>query len=201
MEIKEYLAIFRKHFKIFLLTVIIFVLAGFLFQLFRPLGFKSQLTLNVTRIGSQQTSDYRYDNFYRLQADEKFADTIVRWLASPTVAQRILNDSKVATADSSHWKLSRIFRAERVSSQVVNLSYSAKTQGIAQDLAKSVLKIINQEAEELNKIQKDESWFTVISGEPIIKNDKWPWEIVILISFLVGIAVGLWTVLIKHYLE
>ncbi len=201
MEIKEYLNIFRKHFKIFLLIVIVFVIAGFLFQLFRPLGFKSQLTLNITRIGSQQTSDYRYDNFYRLQADEKFADTVVRWLASPMVAERILNDSKVVTTGYSHWTLSRMFKAERVSSQIVNLSYSAKTQIIAQNLAKSVLKIINQETEELNKIQKDESWFTVISNEPIIRKNKWPWEIVILISFLVGIIAGLWAVLIKHYLE
>lgn len=201
MEFKQYLDIFKKHSKLFLLTVVVFILAGVLFQLFRPLGYNAQLTLNITRIGSQQTSDYRYDDFYRLQADEKFADTVVRWLASPKVAEKILNDSGVATSGLSHWTLVRMFKAERFSSQVVSLSYSAKTQATAQNLAGSVLKIINQEAEELNKIQKEESWFTVISDEPIIRENKWPWEVVILLSFLVGMLAGLWTVLIKHYLE
>lgn len=201
MELKEYIAIFKKYSKAFMATVIIFVLAGVAFQILRPLNYKSSLTLNVTRIGSQETADYRYDDFYRLQADEKFADTVVRWLQSPRMTVKIYNDSKIVSTGLSQRELSRIFKAQRVSSQVVNVKYFSKTPDSARDLSKSIIKIINQEAENLNKFQKEEMWFTLMGGEPVIGENKWPWEVVVLISLILGIFSGFWVVLIRHYLQ
>lgn len=201
MELKEYLTIFRKYFKLFITVAALFVVAGILFQLFRPLNYKAVLNLNVTRIGFQETSDYRYDDFYRLQADEKFADTVVRWLGSPRMGIEIYNDSKIVSTGLSQGKLSKIFKAQRVSSQVVSVKYFSKTPDSARDLSKSIIKIVNREAENLNKFQKEEAWFTVMGGEPVIGENKWPWGVVILASLLLGIFVGVWTVLIKHYLS
>ncbi len=156
MEFKEYLAIFRKHFKLFMTVAALFVVAGVLFQLFRPLNYQAVLNLNVTRTGKQETSDYRYDDFYRLQADEKFADTVVRWLESPRMAVEIYNDSKIVSAGLSQRKLSKIFKARRISSQVVSVEYFSKTPDSARDLSRSIIKIVNQEAGNLNKFQKEE---------------------------------------------
>lgn len=201
MELKEYLTIFRKHFKLFITAVALFVVAGILFQLFRPLDYKAVLTLNITRMGKQETSDYRYDNFYRLQADEKFADTVVRWLESPEIAARVYNDSQIITAGLSHWKLSRVFKAQRLSSQAIKVSYSAKNADTAKNLAGSIIKIINSETEKLNKMQSEESWFIVVGDNPIIRENKWPWEVVTLASLILGIFVGLWAVLIRYYFK
>lgn len=201
MEFKEYLTIFKKHFKLFITVMALFVVAGILFQLFRPLDYKAVLNLNITRTGKQETSDYRYDNFYRLQADEKFADTVVRWLESPEIAARVYNDSQIITAGLSHWKLSRVFKAQRLSSQAIKVSYSAKNADTAKNLAGSIIKIINSETEALNKMQNEETWFVVIGDNPIIRENKWPWEIVILFSALAGMFAGGWGVLIKHYLS
>ncbi len=201
MELKEYLAIFKKHLKLFLTITVLFIAAGILFQLFRPLDYKAVLNLNITRTGKQETSDYRYDNFYRLQADEKFADTVVRWLESPEIATRVYNDSQIITAGLSHWKLSRAFKAQRLSSQAIKVSYTAKNSDAAKSLAGSVVEIINSEAKELNKMQNEESWFIIVGDNPIIRENKWPREIVILFSALVGIFIGLWAILIKHYFK
>lgn len=201
MEFKEYLTIFKKHFKLFITVMVLFIAVGILFQLFRPLDYKAVLNLNITRMGKQETSDYRYDNFYRLQADEKFADTVVRWLESPEIAARVYNDSQIITAGLSHWKLSRVFKAQRLSSQAIKVSYSAKNADTAKNLAGSIIKIINSETEKLNKMQSEESWFIVVGDNPIIRENKWPWSIVILFSALVGIFIGLWAVLIRYYFK
>lgn len=201
MEFKEYFLIFKKYFKLFITITALFIVAGILFQLFRPLSYKAVLNLNITRTGKQETSDYRYDNFYRLQADEKFADTVVRWLESPEITARVYNDSQIITAGLSHWKLSRTFKAQRLSSQAIKVSYSAKNADTAKNLAGSIIKIINSETEALNKMQNEETWFVVIGDNPIIRENKWPWSIVILFSALAGMFAGFWGVLIKHYFE
>ncbi len=201
MELKEYLTIFRKHFKLFITITVLFIAAGILFQLFRPLNYKAVLNLNITRTGKQETSDYRYDNFYRLQADEKFADTVVRWLESPEIAARAYNDSQIITAGLSHWRLSRIFKSQRLSSQAIKVSYTAKNADTAKNLSSSIIKVINSEAEELNKTQNEETWFVVVGDNPIIRENKWPWEVVILASILIGIFFGFWMVLVRHYLQ
>jgi len=201
MELKEYLAIFKKHFWPFLFVIALLITAAVLFQLFRPLSHKSSLTLNVTRIGAQQTGDYKYDDFYRLQADERFADTVVRWLGSPRVVVDIYNESKITTEGLSSRKLSRIFKARRLSSQVIEVSYITKDVKTAQGIAEAVVKIINQETEKLNELQKEEAWFTIAAEEPVIRENKWPWEVALLASLLLGIFFGFWAVLIRHYLE
>lgn len=193
MELKEYIIIFKKNFKLFLLVVMLVVAAGIIFQTARPLTYKTFLTLNITREGFQETENYKYDEFYRLQADERFADTVVRWLESP----RITMDIREKTGVSSNRK----FKAKRLSSQMIEIVYITSNIKEAQDLADSAVEILNKETESLNKYQKNESWFKVLGSQPVIAENKFDWRKLIPISLLVGVFLGGWTVLIKHYLE
>jgi capsular polysaccharide biosynthesis protein len=201
MEFKEYLEIFKKHLQLFLAVILLFVIGGILFQLFRPLSYRASLNLNVTRSGIQATQDYRYDDFYRLQADERFADTIVRWMQSSRIATDILNDSKIITSGLSQGSLQKYFKAQRMSSQMIVVSYVSKNADTARDLAKSIVKTLNAKTDKLNKSQNEENWFVVVGDDPVIADNVWPWDLVILFSLLVGIFVGFWMILIKHYLS
>jgi capsular polysaccharide biosynthesis protein len=194
MELKEYIQIFKKHFQLFLIVIVLTILAGIIFQFTRPLNYKAALTLNVTRIGSQQTDAYKYDDFYRLQADEKFADTVVRWLGSPRIVADIYNDARVSGE--------RIrFKAQRLSSQMIQVTFIATDAKAAQNLASSVVKIINTEADKLNQFQKEEMWFKILGEDPIVTENKFKLEYVLLAMFALGIFLGIWGVMIKHYLE
>jgi capsular polysaccharide biosynthesis protein len=201
MDLKEYLAIFKKNFKFFVTIVVLFMIAGILFQLFRPLNYKSNLTLNVTRAGSQETPDYRYDDFYRLQADERFADTAVRWLGTQRIVTDILNDSKITTSGMSGRRLSKFFKGQRLSSQLVEVSYIAASVSVSQDLANSILKRLDLESEKLNRDQKEEYWFKLVGNDPVIKENKYSWLLMISAALLLGIFTGFWMVLIRHYLS
>jgi capsular polysaccharide biosynthesis protein len=201
MELKEYIVIFRKNIKLFFVILGTIILAGILFQLFRPLSFRSTLNLNVTRIGTQKTDSYRYDDYYRLQADEKFADTVVNWLGSPRIATDIFNSAGIISAGLSDNELSKIFKARRLSSQMIQVTYVAKDMRSSQKFSEEIIKILNNETEKLNQLQKEEAWFTILGGNPVVVENKFAFLNVILISFFLGIFIGTLAVFVKNYLK
>ena len=201
MDLKEYILIFKKNSKSFLAIVFLFIILGALLQFFRPPSYKASLNLNVTRTGTQETSDYKFDDFYRLQADERFADTIVRWLESPRVAVDILSDARIDTGEMTERRLSRYFKAQRFSSQFIRVTFSAGNAETAGKISESAIKILNRETQALNEGLEKEGWFKIIGGEPVVKRSGWNWPITILFSVLAGIFLGFWAMLIKHYLS
>jgi capsular polysaccharide biosynthesis protein len=195
MELKEYLAIFRKQANFLGGIILLFLLGGTVFKLFQPVRYHSQVTLNVTRQGIERTAAYRFDDFYRLQADEKFADTVVRWLATDRMKLNIQNE---ATIDASNF-LS--LSGKRLSSQIVAVDIVAAEAETAEKLSFSVAKVVNREAEKLNQFQKEESWFLVVADDPVTGIVAWQWHKIIFVSLSFGLLVGFWAGLIRHYLS
>lgn len=194
MELKEYLRIIKKYKTLFLAIVIGVVAVVFSFFYFHPVSFDTFLTLNISHSGTQQTQDFRYDNFYRLQADEKFAETAVEWLKSP----RMLADIK---KDAGMEKEIKKISAEKRSSQIVAVKFSTSTMESAKKISNNIVKEISQNIQDLNKNQKDEIWFEIIADDPVIEKNVPNYKIIFLASILVGIFLGFWGVMIKYYLE
>ncbi|OGI17075.1 MAG: hypothetical protein A3J63_03710 [Candidatus Moranbacteria bacterium RIFCSPHIGHO2_02_FULL_40_12b] len=192
MELKEYIAIFKKNFRIFLLTVGIVLIGGLVFYKLTPLTYKIILDLNVTRTGIQETGDYQYDNFYRLQADERFADTVARWLGSPWIQEKIYSG---ANAGSEQRKI----KAQRLSSQFIQVTFVLRDRSHAKNVSRSIVENINKQAEELNKYQKEKNWFTVLGNEPVVRENKIGLALAAVIFLALGIFIGIWVVFIKNY--
>ncbi len=200
MELKEYFLIIKKHLKLFGTISAIVIFGALAYFIFRPAAFNVSLTLNITRLGTQNSDSYKYDDFYRLQADEKFAETVVEWLKSPRIEEDIYTNSGVNTTDYSLKRLSGGIVAEKRSSQIVAVSFSAPNQKMAQSIALSVSKIISQNIQSLNQDQKETVWFEISSAEPVIRpNEINPF--VVPIVFLGAIFLAFFGVLFKHYLE
>lgn len=200
MELKEYIYILKTHIKAFVLAVVLALIVGILYFSLWPVKYDTSLTLNITRNGTQETADYKYDDFYRLQADEKFAETAVEWLKSPRAAADIYFNSNIDASRFSLRKLEKSFRAEKLSSQVVSVKFSADTPEKAKLIADSISKIISKNIESLNLNQKEKNWFEIAAQDPVIAQNVLNFWIVILASLATGIFLGFWTVLIIHYL-
>lgn len=201
MELKQLIEIFKTQKKAFYFTVFVVLIAAITFSLIRPVRYTAVLNLNVTRSGAQETANYKFDDFYRLQADERFADTIVRWLESPRVAVDILNDANFLTSGMTEWRLGRYFKAQRLSSQFVKVSFKVGSVESAKSISQSSVKILNQEAQKLNDQQDEKNWFVMVGSDPIVRQAGWSLPMVILISLLAGMFLGFWVVLIKNYLK
>lgn len=203
MELKDYLKIFVKNLVWFSLVFLLVMAIGAGYKHYKnsqPATYQVSLLLNVTRTGIQSTDNYRYDDFYRLQADERFADTVVRWIENPRIVTDVYNETGMISGGIALSELSKFFDAKRLSSQAIEVNFTAKSAVEAQNLSENLVKAINSEIKNLNQFQKEESWFKIIGDEPVIKEYKITWKNVLLISIALGIFLGIWVVLIKHYL-
>jgi capsular polysaccharide biosynthesis protein len=199
MELREYIAIFRKHRKYFWVTVCAFVIVALVWQHWQGEYVVGNLTLNVTRLGSDKTTDYQYHDFYRLQADERFADTVVRWLESPRMVSDIYESAQVNVDTASDRTLSHALTAERLSSQVIQVTYNAENALVARKISQSLIDKVNTEAGALNKDQQEVSWFVVVGSDPVIRDGRFGLMLALVVSFVLGFFVGFWVVLFRHY--
>lgn len=201
MELKEYLQIIQKKFKLFLLTIAVVIAAVFLYFSLLPVSYSASLTLNITRVEVQKSSEYQFDDYYRLQADEKFAETIVQWLKSPRVVTDIYADAGVDTHDLSLRRLSKSFKADKMSSQIVLVTLKEKSAEEAKKVSSALVKVVEENTEALNKNQKEETWFEIVANDPVIIQDKVSPALAAFASLLLGIFLAFWVVLLVHYFQ
>ncbi len=191
MELREYILIFRRYRALFFWIVALFIVAGFVFQLLQPVRFAAEITMNVARSGIRVTSDYSYDDFYRLQADERFADTVVRWLESPRIVGDITREARVSGGIS--------FDASRLSSQVIRIRYTIRDEMAAKRMATAILTVLNQEAESLNQNRPEDGWFALVGEIPAISDARVNKGRVFALAFSLGIFFGFFAVLFRWY--
>ncbi|MFA6048227.1 MAG: hypothetical protein WCV59_04640 [Parcubacteria group bacterium] len=201
MELKEYLQIIKRQLNLFVSIIILVILAAFAYFYLRPIFYNASLTLNISRAGSQTTDQFKYDDFYRLQADEKFAETLVEWLRDPRIVSDIYTKAGIDTQNFSLKQLQKGLAPEKLSSQVVTVNFSAHDLKTAQKISQSIASIISQTTQSLNKNQKEETWFEVVPQKPVIVQYQPNFLFVLLGSILAGAFLAFWVVLVKHYLE
>lgn len=195
MELKEIIKIFWKYRITFLAVTVSVMAVAFAWHFLLPQNYATSLMLNVTRSGTQQTGEYAYDDFYRLQADERFADTVVRWLGDSRTVTDIYSSAKVSLHPSES------LRAKRLSSQMISVTFASPNIEDAKKTASSIVDVLNKQTEELNKLQKQETWFVVLGSEPVITVAGWPLFKIFVTSLLLGMFLAFWTVLGRHYFE
>lgn len=200
MELKEYLKVIKENITLFFAVITVVVAGSFAYFALKPVAYSVSLALNITRSGSQRTTDYKYDDFYRLQADEKFAETAVEWLKNPRTVANIYAAAGIGVDNFSLRRLSKSLRPKKLSSQVVSVSFSARNANLAEKISSAVTEVISENTEVLNKNQNEDTWFKIIAQDPVIVRDKMSPLFILLASLAAGVFLSFWTVFVFHYL-
>lgn len=201
MELRDAIDIFRKQARIFWMIVGVCIFLAFVWQRVQPESLEATLLLNISRSSIQNTPDYMYDGFYRLQADERFADTVVRWLGSPRIVEDIYGASRMDVSDMSARSLGHIFAAKRLSSQMIEVSFRHPDDKVLERMSRAIVSVLNTYTESLNKESKEASWFVVIGSDPVIRDARVTLPLALVIGFLSGLFIGFWTVLTRYYFD
>jgi len=201
MELREYYKILKTNIAVIIYTVIIAILISYAWSVRYSQTYSTSLLLNISRAESQQTADYRYDQFYRLQADEKFAETIVEWLKSPGVAQDIFAKAGVSASQKTMRQLSKSFRAEKLSSNLIAVQYSTQTNDEAGKIAPAVESIVSEKTKDLNSTARDPNWFQIDMTNLIVLKNLQDLRLNLGIAALAGIFFGALFAFGKHYLS
>ena len=199
MELRDFIGIFIQARKLFFSVVAGCIAVGAIWCGFQPITYHADLTLNVARNGVQQTNDYRYDSFYRLQADERFADTVVRWLASPRIMEDIATSAGTVPLSSGPFSFGNTLDAKRLSSQVIEVTYRTGDRDSADRLAAALITVINRETGQLNVDVIDQGWFVIQGDRPVITDGRQGIWVVLVGSIAVGVFIGFWSVLFRWY--
>ncbi|MDD2766247.1 MAG: hypothetical protein PHH40_00600 [Candidatus Moranbacteria bacterium] len=200
MELREYLDIFKRQIKWFWITILLFLFIAGAWQQNQPETLEATLLLNIGRASVQDTRDYTFDSFYRLQADERFADTVVRWLGSSRVAEDIYRAVDRETRDMSTQTLENVFEAKRLSSQMIEVTYAHPDYETLQKMSEATVTHLNNYAEQLNKESREQThWFTIVGSDPIIRDVRITLSFALSVGLAFGIFIGFWVALIKHY--
>lgn len=179
-----------------LLTIIYPAVAGAFFgsalAMSLPESTKVSLSFTVAQQSRQATADYTYDGYYGLRAAELVSDTLISWLASPSVVKDIYAESGHPISDKEALSVAgRSFRAKKSSSQNVMVSFSAPNESISADLAASTSKILSERAEHLVLSADGSSLFNVTASTPVIAEAGVEPRAAGLAGFIVGAFLGL----------
>jgi uncharacterized protein involved in exopolysaccharide biosynthesis len=192
MELKEFFEIFVIHKKMFWSIIMISIIVSVIFYFLQPQTYKTILTMNITRGASTTSNNYTYDDFYRLQADERFADTVVRWIQSPFILSEIVQNIEGVNNQK--------IKAKRLSSQVLETEYVTHNKEDANKVSQKLIKLLNQESENLNIEQKQDNWFIILGSKPIITDNTKSLIFLVALGSFIGFFVAFWVVIIKHYI-
>jgi len=199
MELRELIAVFRKQRAFFWGMIIISVFVAWVWQKEQPMSYQATLLINIGRTGVSETTEYSYDSFYRLQADERFADTVVRWLSTPRVIEDVYREANLNPETLGIRDLSAVFGAGRLSSQIISVKYSGENKQVLEELAASAVTVLNRYTSTLNTEEKGKGWFVVIGSDPVIRDGRVGLDLALMVGLAVGIFIGFWGVLLRHY--
>ncbi len=201
MELKEYYKIIRANMSVVIYTILIFVVATYAWSVRKSETWSASMLLNVSRAETQNTADYRFDQFYRLQADEKFCDTVSEWLKAPGVAAEILGKAGLGGDKETLRQLSKSFRAQKVSPQTVEVTYAAANESGAQKTGDAIGAVVEENVKGLNADARDPNWFAVKPSDFIVRKNTQDLRLNLALAILAGIFAGAFFALGKHYIS
>ena len=201
MELREYYKILKANVSVIIYTVVIAVVVVYAWSVRASQIYDASLLLNISRSETQSTADYRYDQFYRLQADDKFAETVVEWLASPGVSQDIFAKAGINADQKTMRDLSKSFQAEKLSSNLVSVKYSTETNDEAARIAPAVESILADRTKSLNSAAKDPDWFQIDLSNLIVLKNTQDLRLNFGIAALAGLFLGTLLAFGKHYIS
>ena len=198
MDVRDFLQLFLRERRLILIIIIGALVVGFLAYRLQSPRYEGEVLLSVTRQGSETTTEYQYDQFYRLQADEKMADMVARYLETAlgrreTARRALLSDERETEFIDS------TVTALRLAPSLVYVSYVAKTPTESERIAGAMLETAERYVVGLNEQAANRNWFTLVSSESLTRDGRFTLVMALGIASFFGFFGAFWIVLGRWY--
>lgn len=198
MELRAFLELFLHRRQLILGLVALTVFLGFLAYRLQTQWYESEVLLSVTRQGSETTPEYQYDQYYRLQADERMADTVARYLETSIARRETARRALLSSVRERQFVVNKV-TALRLSPSLIRVNYRAATPTEAERIASALAETGERHVASLNEQAANRNWFTLVSSEAFSKDGRFSLPTAIGIGVFAGLFVSFWTVLILWY--
>ena len=199
MELKEYLKIVKKNFKLIIIIGIITAVSAFVFSVAQPIEYETSLSLTIAKDKTQTTDDFKYDGYYALQSSEIMANSIEQWLKSPETVNAIYRRAQVDSEFKNIKSYTKKFIAKKMSSQYVEVKFKSSATEEAKKISTATTEIINAKVEKLKESSEQEISFLVSSENPVIVESRPDAILNLIIGLISGMALGVFVVFLRRY--
>jgi hypothetical protein len=197
MELKEFLNLIKKSPITFVVLFLIVFFTGLLWYDKESKLYQGSVAINISRGDKDLMEDYQYDQFYRLQADEKFGKNVVSWVGDPGLMELSRKDF-VRIRKEGWGDISKV-KAIQSAPNYVKVQFKSKTQQSAVIFGKILGKNLNKKTQELNIDQDEKNWFKLTANDVYVAKNLVNVYFVLIVSACLGLLLGIFGVLIMHY--
>lgn len=194
MELRDFLQLFVRRQSLIAGIVGTALVIGFLGYRLQTQWYEGTVLLSVTRQGAEATPEYQYDHSYRLQADERMADTVARYLESE-IGRRDTARRALFTGTRETGFIESKVAALRLSSSLIRVSYRTETPTEADRIAVAFSETGERYLASLNEQAANRNWFTLVATEAFAKDGRFTLPVALGVALLIGCLTAFWTVL------
>lgn len=206
MELKELCKVFREGKGLFLAIVATCFGVLFVILWMTPQVFVSTVTFTITRDAEMKTSDAYptredFGLYYRFQADDAFAETVVAWLHTPQIVRSISAQMEELNIPFTHGgrSLTKHYETTQRSAHVIDVQYRAVSPRAAKEEARLITAQIGERAERLTGAAQASSGFKIISEESYVEPFTYNVTLLIVLTSIIALCFGVMSVLMRHY--
>ena len=201
MELRDYIRIIFKQKLIVVGLAIILGAAGFGYITRQAPAIDGSVTFTVVNSERFPANQYGYDYYFAIQSSALLADTIDGWFGSPNFVAKVYDTAKVALPSDTTRAAGRIFKSvkEIEKSPIVVISIKTSDRNETEKIIAAAAGVVGQEIEQLVKLGKLPSSFSVLASDPLILESKPKPELTGVVGLVVGLILGSVIALGKHY--
>ena len=174
-----------------MLSVVIVFVGIVIFNRMQTESFDAATTIFVQqKVASvDEGTDYKYDGYYAVLANEEFADTVESWLNSPDIVQEIYDRAQI-TAPADMAGLSNLFDINKVISQSVQVKMNFGSKIEAEKMMSAMLEVVKEKVENALRLKDGNPIFTIGNSDVLVLVHKVDYNMQFGIGFIGALCVG-----------
>lgn len=201
MELRDYIRIILKQKLIVIAAAIILGVGGYLSTARQAPTVDGSVTFTVVNSERFPANQYGYDYYFTIQSSSLLADTIDGWFGAPNFVADVYKAAGVALPSDNTRAAGKIFKSvkEIEKSPVIVISIKTDDRAETEKIITAAANVTGQQINELVKLGKLPSSFSVLASDPLILESKPKPEFTGIVGLVVGVVLGCVIALGKHY--
>ena len=201
MELRQYAKLIKAQKKMIFATTLVTACAASVFSIYMPASYQTSVSLFITKNGTQDSQEFKYDGYYALESGEIVADNIEKMLQSPQLVEKIYGASGIDPDFKNLKAYKKEFTAKKMSNSYVEVTFETGSRDDAIRLSESLSNIVDEELTKASDDSQQEISFTIGENEPVILESRPDVRMNFLIGIVSGLFLGVFIAFLKKYLS
>jgi len=191
MELDDYIRSIFRHKWLIIIIPLIAAIGTYAYAHSVPITYDASVSMTIKRVNAPETVDFQYDEYYAIQASDLVAQTVVSWLATPSVVTEIYQQAEIDPAIKSLSEISKRFQTRKMSSQNILVKINEESAEVAKKLATVISDVVIERVGQLVTSTTSQASFEAQGAEPVVIEKKTDSVLFSFVGLIAGFFIGL----------